>query len=969
MHHLDENDLADFVARYRKPYDAESDTYDRPAFAADIKEGKNDPIYNAHSYHTKVPPRAIIPYILHYTEPGDLILDPFCGSGMTGVAALMCSNPPEDILEQFPELRGRIGPRRAILNDLSPAAYHIARNYCTPVDVDALRREFDRIKAAVKEEFDRLYGTEHYEPAVGIYAPTQPEVLCRLKQLPASVTVEPGAMELWQAEKNWELVSRAEIERRLGYPVGRLSLAYRNDLPDGFNPAEQESWLVIPATIQYTIWSDVYRCDGMVTVEEPTGKISTRGKNTGKPLMRSRRVARGCHRDIILWNVGVGQQSGKAYEQFCCPHCGQVWRKIDLPRSDNRPVVTSLSYSGLQRRKKGIVFSELDCDRPHSASETQKLDGITRSPIATWVPDVSLNPQDPQYTRNALGGRKLTNVQGFFTPRNLRAMSRVFSEIEGVGDQQIRNALKFVFTSTFGRITRTTRYLFKKAGNSSITGTLYFPSFSVENNFLSLLGRKYEDCSKGFAAAAKYVVPEILTTVGSATSLAVPPECIDYIFCDPPFGSNIYYSEVNLLWEAWLGRLTDRREEAVVHREQDRGTKRLADYAALMGAAFREMFRVLKSGRWATIEFNNSDGQVFEAIKTAVRGAGFEIQNMMFLDKEQKTFKQIKGVKGEEDVVGHDVIFNLQKPHAVARRKEQRGPTADLVAAVVEAVGEHLHSLPERMRLDPKTYTDEHRTTPFLNTMLMNSLIPRGVDVSLLNLPFIEAVCGRYFRKVEGQWYLRSEAVGGGNGAALFQEIDVKDEPSAIAWLRLQLSQRPLVLGEIRPLWMRAIALLPNEVSQRLDLEQLLLENFFRDPETNRWREPTEEERERMNDDRVLRVLHDAERFLSRTLRREPGDAEVCEWIDTLFRACKAVEERDREALRALQGFTANEGYRLICGIFPSVLRERVSPAVYARASKQADVASRRFQKSQPSVRSARKRRAGDDQPSLFDGL
>ena len=33
--------------------------------------------------------------------------------------------------------------RSAILNDLSPAAVHIARNYCTPVDVDALRAEFD----------------------------------------------------------------------------------------------------------------------------------------------------------------------------------------------------------------------------------------------------------------------------------------------------------------------------------------------------------------------------------------------------------------------------------------------------------------------------------------------------------------------------------------------------------------------------------------------------------------------------------------------------------------------------------------------------------------------------------------------------------------------------------------------------------------------------------------------------------
>jgi hypothetical protein len=447
-------------------------------------------------------------------------------------------------------------------------------------------------------------------------------------------------------------------------------------------------------------------------------------------------------------------------------------------------------------------------------------------------------------------------------------------------------------------------------------------------------------------------------------------DSIDYIFCDPPFGSNIYYSEVNLLWEAWLGRLTDRREEAVVHREEDRGTKRLADYAALMESAFQEMFRVLKPGRWATVEFNNSDGQVFEAIKQAVRSAGFEIQNMMFLDKEQKTFKQIKGVKGEEDVVGHDVIFNLHKPHAPGRLEGQSEASRDFIRMMVEAVTEHLRTLPERMKGDSNTYTDDHRTTPFLNTMLMNTLIPRGVDVSQLNLPFIEQTCSRYFRKFEGRWYLRSEPVGNGSDGTLFQEIEVRDESSAIAWVRQHIDQRPLVIGEIKPLWMRAIALLPNDVSRRLDLEKLLLENFYRDPETNRWREPTDEERERMNDDRVLRVLHEAERFLARTLRREPSDAEICDWIDVLFGACKAVEEKDRETLPAFRGFTANEGYQLICGIFPSVLRERVSATAYARAAKQANVASKRFQKKQAATRSSERRTGAEDgQRTLFDEL
>jgi hypothetical protein len=134
-----------------------------------------------HSYHTKVPPRGIIPYILHYTKPGDLILDPFCGSGMTGVAAQMCANPPADLLEQFPELKERVGPRHAILNDLSPAACHIAYNYNTPVDVEALRREFERIKAAVSSAASTAPSTmsRHWS-----YDPHLSEVAERLKTRP-----------------------------------------------------------------------------------------------------------------------------------------------------------------------------------------------------------------------------------------------------------------------------------------------------------------------------------------------------------------------------------------------------------------------------------------------------------------------------------------------------------------------------------------------------------------------------------------------------------------------------------------------------------------------------------------------------------------------------------------------------------------------------------------------------------------
>jgi hypothetical protein len=335
-------DLAEFLARHVRPYDPAKDDYDRPPFAADIKEGKNDPIYNAHSYHTKVPPRSIIPYILHYTQPGDLVLDVFCGSGMTGVAAQMCANPPADILEQFPELKDRVGPRACILNDLSPAACHIAYNYNTPVDVEALKREFERIKAAVKDEFDWLYGTEHYEPAVGLYDPANLEVASRLKNPPAKIA---SSTLLGDEERTWELLTKAQVEERLGYPFTELP---RDEDWGKLDVAKVAQWICIPATIQYTVWSDVYRCEGFVTIEEPTSKISKRGENAGRPIMRRRAVTRGCGSEFRLWDVGLEPVTNKVRDLFQCPNCNQDWTTENATLLRTDPTEIIYSWIGLK---------------------------------------------------------------------------------------------------------------------------------------------------------------------------------------------------------------------------------------------------------------------------------------------------------------------------------------------------------------------------------------------------------------------------------------------------------------------------------------------------------------------------------------------------------------------------------------------------------------------------------------------
>ena len=60
--------IEEFMAENGTTYDENSDEYHREPFAADVSEGKTDPIYMAHTYHTKVPHKAIMNYILHYLD-------------------------------------------------------------------------------------------------------------------------------------------------------------------------------------------------------------------------------------------------------------------------------------------------------------------------------------------------------------------------------------------------------------------------------------------------------------------------------------------------------------------------------------------------------------------------------------------------------------------------------------------------------------------------------------------------------------------------------------------------------------------------------------------------------------------------------------------------------------------------------------------------------------------------------------
>ena len=160
---------------------------------------------------------------------------------------------------------------------------------------------------------------------------------------------------------------------------------------------------------------------------------------------------------------------------------------------------------------------------------------------------------------------------------------------------------------------------------------------------------------------------------------------MDYIFADPPFGDNLFYSELNFPWE-WLIRCySQSKSEAVVSASSE---KALTDYSHLMTKALSECYRVLKPGRWLTVEFHNSQNAVWTAIHEAVESAGFVVADVRTLDKKKGTTKQLTFA----NAVKQDLVISAYKPDVkLVERFESKAGYED---GAWDFVRTHLAQLP-----------------------------------------------------------------------------------------------------------------------------------------------------------------------------------------------------------------------------------------------------------------------------------
>ena len=698
-------------------------------YAADVSEGKNNPIYTAHTYHTKVPHPAIMRYILNYTQPGDIVLDGFAGTGMTGVAATGVYSNENKIANKISvdwynkvHQHPQFGVRHAICGDLSPYATSISRFYNTPFNLKELKLEIQNIISKLTNECGHLY----------------------------------------------------DVKDSDGKIIGKIN---------------------------FVVWSDIYICPN-------------------------------CGNEYVYWTCALDAKNKCLRDEYECPHCGSKHTKKQASYSFESIFDPKLKTSIQSAKRVPVIVVYKQGNRSIERSATKSDIELALScrslEIDSFYPVYRL-PQGQETRRNDSSGT--THSHHFFENRALYVLSKFW---ELIHQSKYSNFLEFIFTGLLQRASKMNRvhvqHYFNGGGGwngGTMKGTMYIPSAPIETSIIEQISDRWNAIERAYDFFPTN--HNNVGYVGSASSLNIADNSIDYIFIDPPFGANIFYSELNSLIEAWFRVFTNNSHEAIENKAQDKDSD---CYRNLMGLCFKEFFRVLKPGKWMTVEFSNTSAAVWNALQIALQSSGFVIASVSALDKKQGSFNAVTTTTA----VKQDLIISCFKPTEQLLYKFENEASE---TNVWDFIDELLSRLPVHLEHSNKTTAVVERSPKILYDRLISFYVQHGFPVPLNAQEFQAGLRERYAER-DGMYFTPSQAAKydelrkrtDGFQASLFF---VDSEQGGIAWLNNELST-PQTYQDLQPKWMQAI----NGVRKGdilPELMQILEENFIKESD-GKWRKP-----------------------------------------------------------------------------------------------------------------------------------
>ncbi len=602
-------------------------------------------------------------------------------------------------------------------------------------------------------------------------------------------------------------------------------------------------------SINYTVWSDVIICDN-------------------------------CGTENLFWDLFVRRGQGKLLKKANCPTCSHLLSKRSLTRkkktifdkvvnesqeiAEIKPVLLCYDFKGKR------FFKQPD------ESDFNLVEEIENLEINSWVPSDKLMDGDKMSDPFNKG---IKYMHQFYFKRTLIVLSELW--------EKTPRDLKWFLTNSISRnLTKMNRFVVNKHNpngriNGPLSGTLYIPSEIVEQNPFEILEYKTK--------SASWDRRETINYCNSATDLStIKNESVDYIFTDPPFGSNIMYSELNSITESWLKVKTNSKTEAIENKTQGKST---FDYQELMLSSFKEFFRILKPGRWITVEFSNTSASVWNSIQVAISNAGFVISNVAALDKVHGGIKSMRYTTS----VKQDLVITAYKSSKEFDSKF-RNNNDDVF--VWDFIDEHLNYLPIHLKKDNSTTAIVERSPKILFDRLVAFYVQKGYSVPLdaskfqkgLRERFIERD-GMFFTNEQVHEYDRKKAE-----VPKFTQLSilVASEQDGILWLQNFLKDNPKTYQDIQPGWMQALGgerkgdIIP-------ELKTILEENFLKNG-SGEWYVPDPDKEEDLEKLRNRRLLKQFEQYKEQAYKPK-GKIKECrvEALRAGFKQC--YQEKDFETI------------------------------------------------------------------------
>jgi hypothetical protein len=543
--------------------------------------------------------------------------------------------------------------------------------------------------------------------------------------------------------------------------------------------------------INYTVWSDVFIC--------PT-----------------------CSKDIVFWDVAVDKERGKVRDLFRCNHCMSELKKANCKRAQESHIDRAINKTVAMAKQVPVLINytvgKTRYEKVPAEHDLALIEKINSMEIPYWYPTNAWPKGQKTQEPIRLG---MKHVHQFYTRRNLAVLATFCHQAKNTPIYILMQAVAMVNSKMY-------RYRwaggFAGAGGGPLPGTYYIPSIIKDISMIKSLYEFAKKTHKAKSLSRNIANLFIITTQSLGLFPQICDNTCDYIFTDPPFGNNLNYSELNFLWEAWLKVITNNKTEAIINPVQQKG---LPEYLALMTRCFAEYYRVLKPGRWMTVEFHNSQNAVWNAIQESLQRVGFVIADVRTLDKQQGSFNQATTTSA----VKQDLVISAYKPKDSFRREfAAKAGSPDTAWAFVRL---HLENLPVAIVKNRRIEVIAERQDFLLFDRMVAYHIMNGLSIPMDSGDFYKGL-DEQFLKRDGMYFLPDQineydtARRSGGVDEVERVLFITSEKSAIAWLYQQLEQSPLTYGEIQPRFLQENKAV-SKFEAMPELVVMLEDNFVKD--------------------------------------------------------------------------------------------------------------------------------------------